>query len=327
MITSPSAPKAPRSSLSRILGEEQTTFISVDPGRFASLVELEYVQGNPATALKELEDGQHVYISTEFASVRHMGVGDKITFRAADGKDVVFAIAAVVRSTGVDIVKNFFDLRAGFGEKSITSVLGSAADAKKYFAQGDPTLLLLNVDHSQVTDMSVLRDRLNTQGLQSLSSVEVKQSLHNIVSRVVNGLSIIGIGAMIVASLGVANMVIASIHARRFEFGVLRAIGAGRAQLVRLVLAEVTLIGIIAGVLGGCAGLWLAFMATQVDRLAVGFAMNFLDPNVMAAATFAACLLGLAILLTTLLGWLAAIIPAVRGATSAQQILLASGRG
>jgi putative ABC transport system permease protein len=320
--------KTGNSPLSRLFQDDRMNFIAVDPARFAALVEMDYVQGTPRTALKQLEDGRHIYVTTEFSQTRHLGVGDKLTFRAADGKDVEFTIAAVVRSTGVDMVKNFFDLRAAFGEQAINSVLGSAGDAKKYFDKGDPTLMLLNIDREKVKDMAAFRDKLEKdEGLKSLSSVEVKQSLHNIISRVVNGLSVIGIGALLVASLGVANMVIASIHARRFEFGVLRAIGAGRSQLVRLVLAEVTLIGIVAGILGGCAGLWFAFMATQVDRTAVGFAMHFLDPHASAAAVYAAYLMLLAIVLTTILGYLAAIIPAFRGATSAQQTLLASGRG
>ena len=90
---------------------------------------------------------------------------------------------------------------------------------------------------------------------------------------------------------------------------------------MRLVLAEVLLISLTAGVLGSIAGLHLAFMGTRVDRLLVGFVWQFpvtwtLGFNV-----------GVAILITVLLGWLAAIVPAWRGANAAQQALLASGRG
>jgi putative ABC transport system permease protein len=174
--------------------------------------------------------------------------------------------------------------------------------------------------------MARLRARLDKDGMRSLSSIEIKQTLNHVLDRIINGLSVVGLGALLVASLGVANMVIASIHARRFEFGVLRAIGAGRAQLVRMVLAEVTLVGGIAGVLGAGAGLTFAFMATRIDAMLLGLPTHFLDPELLSAIGYGVLLVVVAIMLTTLLGWLASIVPAIKGATSAQRTLLAAGR-
>jgi putative ABC transport system permease protein len=193
----------------------------------------------------------------------------------------------------------------------------------------DPTLALLNVDKGAADSahMAELRKDLTMEGLQSLSSVELKRTLATVLGRVINGLSVIGIGAMCLASLGVANMVIASVHARRYEFGVLRAIGAGRWQLVRLVLAEVTLVAVVAGLLGTGAGLWFAFMAARVDLAVIGVPTRFIDPDTWRAAAMAGVLLCEALGLTILLAWLASLAPAVRGAMTAQRALLAAGRG
>ncbi len=116
--------------------------------------------------------------------------------------------------------------------------------------------MLLNIaaSHANPDTMGQLRQSLAREGFQSASSVELKAGLKSLITRVVDSLSVIAFGALLIASLGVANMVIASVHARRFEFGVLRAIGAARGQLIRLVLAEVTLIGLVAGVLGAARG-------------------------------------------------------------------------
>src|SRR5206468_4739611 len=119
-------------------------------------------------------------------------------------------------------------------------------------------------DHAKQPSPTKLVDSLKSEGYMCFSSAELKSSLTSLLSRIIDGLSIIGIGALCVASLGVANMVIASIHARRFEFGVLRAIGTGRFQLVRLVLAEVTLIALVAGTLGAAAGLHYAYMGGRM---------------------------------------------------------------
>ncbi len=314
--------------LGGLFKEGETTFIAVDPQVFTKMVELEYLQGDPATAVQQLSDGRHLFVSKEFYNVRKLGVGDHINLRGADGKPVQFTIAAVVTSTGVELIQNFFDLRTSFSEKATSSVLGTVADAHKYFQLGDPTLFLADVtpETLQPIAMAKLRDDMTNEGLLSFSSVELKTSLINLITRLINGLSVVGIGALCVASLGVANMVIASVHAKRFEFGVLRAIGAGRAQLVRLVLAEVTLIGIVSGFLGAAAGLHYAYMAGQVDLLLIGFPTRFLAAHPFDIFLGILFFIGLAIALTTLLAWLASLAPAIKGAFSAQRTLLASGR-
>lgn len=314
--------------LGQIFSEGETTFIAVDPRSFTRMVELEYIQGDPETSVRKLAEGQHVFVSKEYYNVRKLGMGDKIKLRGADGQPVEFTIAAVVTSTGVELVQNFFDLRTAFSEKATSSVLGSLEDAKKHFRMGDPTMMLATVSPEtlEAEKMKSLRASMEGQGMPTFSSVEMKTSLRDLIQRLMDGLSVIGMGALCVASLGVANMVIASVHAKRFEFGVLRAIGAGRGQLVRLVLAEVTLIGIVAGLLGSAAGLHFAFMASLVDMLLIGFPTHFLAEEagrgVLMAVGFTAVSMGL----TTVLAWIASIGPAVRGATTAQRTLLASGR-
>ena len=58
--------------------EGETTFIAVEPKVFTKMVELEYLQGDPATALQQLADGRHLFVSKEFYNVRKLGVGDHI---------------------------------------------------------------------------------------------------------------------------------------------------------------------------------------------------------------------------------------------------------
>ena len=55
---------------------------------------------------------------------------------------------------------------------------------------------------------------------------------------------------MAVAALGVTNTIMASIRSRRWELGVLRSIGVTRGQLLRMVLAESALLGIVGSALG-----------------------------------------------------------------------------
>ena len=312
-----------------VLSRTNTTFIAVDPQSFGNMVEMDFIQGDRATAYSKLAEGNYVFVSKEFYIARQLGVGDKLKFIASDGKTQEFTIAAVVASNGMDMVKSYFDMRAVVQETSVSSVLGNVDDARKYFRLRDVNLLLANVHASTANNKATgeLRDKLLSEGFQSASSVEMKSSVKGLIRKVVDTMSIIAVGALCVASLGVANMVIASVHARRFEFGVLRAIGAGRWQLVRLVLAEVTLIGLVAGILGAGAGLHFTYMGTLVDRTLVGFPTHFLRPEMLPRVLIGASFVGIACGLTIILAWLASLIPAIRGAFTAQRILLAGGRG
>ncbi len=114
-----------------VLSNMSTTFIAVEPRSFARLVEMDYFQGNPRQAIDELADGHHLFVTKEFYNLHNLGLGDKLTFIGADGKPAEFTISAVVSSTGMDLVKNYFDMRSLFQDAAISSVLGSIDDAQK----------------------------------------------------------------------------------------------------------------------------------------------------------------------------------------------------
>ena len=70
----------------------------------------------------------------------------------------------------------------------------------------------------------------------------------------------IAIAALILACLGVGNVVAAGITARGFEFGVLRAVGGNPGTAPRLVLAEILVTSIAAVITGTALGVHLAWV-------------------------------------------------------------------
>ena len=69
---------------------------------------------------------------------------------------------------------------------------------------------------------------------------------------------------MFVAALGVVTALLISVLQRRREMGLLRAIGASRQQVVRSVLAEACLMGIIGTIIGLAVGIPLQWYVLQV---------------------------------------------------------------
>ena len=69
---------------------------------------------------------------------------------------------------------------------------------------------------------------------------------------------------MVVAALGVVMALLISVLQRRRELGLLRAIGASRSQVVRCVVAEASLMGVIGTMIGLIVGVPLQWYALQV---------------------------------------------------------------
>jgi putative ABC transport system permease protein len=78
--------------------------------------------------------------------------------------------------------------------------------------------------------------------------------------------------------MGVANMIVAAIDARQFEFGVLRAVGARRGMVLRLVLAEAVMVSLAAMVLGTCMGLQAVWAGQIVDEMLLGIELDVRPP-------------------------------------------------
>lgn len=71
---------------------------------------------------------------------------------------------------------------------------------------------------------------------------------------------------LLITSIGVLNAILASIRARRWDFGVLRAIGFTRWSLVRLVIAEGMLVGLVTAILSVAFGLLAGWSGAGVSQ-------------------------------------------------------------
>ncbi len=100
-------------------------------------------------------------------------------------------------------------------------------------------------------------------GETQLFTVEqVRASLREQANQFIWAMSVLPLVVLAIASLGLVNLILASVRARRWEMGVLRAIGFTRGTLLRLVFAESLLIGCAACVLSISGGLIAGWCGT-----------------------------------------------------------------
>lgn len=74
----------------------------------------------------------------------------------------------------------------------------------------------------------------------------------------------IGLIALAIATMGIANALLAAVRERRREIGVLKAIGARDRDVLRLFLVEAGVLGVIGGLVGTLLGLGLASLVGVV---------------------------------------------------------------
>jgi putative ABC transport system permease protein len=261
--------------------QDATMFFGIDPDRAFDMMELEFRQGSVEEAQDMLKKGRHVLVTEEFRVLRGLGVGDSLPIRTMRHGMVDYTIAGVIWSPGFDVMVSMYDMGRQFDQRTVASVFGTLEDAQRDFGVRGLYLFAANLDYGAGEKEQVLENVRRTLGLGGLFAGDVRE----IKFRIQQGLqqllllvSTVAFAAMAVASLGVTNTVMASIRSRRWQLGVLRSIGVTRSQLVRLVLAEAVLLGLVGTALGLAAGLEMAVNARQFSRVLVGYHPDLMIP-------------------------------------------------
>lgn len=271
----------------------RSSFIAFEPESFFEMATLDWVQGNPAEAQAKLEAGGSIIVAREFMVAQGLEIGDTFTCRNALGEDRTehsFEIVGVVSSPGLDIVSTFFNIGENYTEQALHAVFGSRDDLRSRFGSDAVQLIQVEIDEGfdDQEAIDVIKAELFDTGiLEAGSGRAIKQELKSVVSNTMFVSTVIAIGSMIVASFGVANLIIASVDARRYELGVFRSIGAGRAALARVVLGESAIVGLAACVLGFLLHAQGAFAGRKLYQTLLGLDLQVYIPwNAVALGCF-----------------------------------------
>jgi len=222
-----------------------------------------------------------VLVAREFLVARGLGVGDTFTCTDVDDTKHDFEIVGVVTSPGLELVSQYFDLGDNFVNQAIGSVFGSRQDMIDKFGMRTAQLIQIDLDEQAAQSMGderavdEIRQALLGAGVLNVGSGRViRRQIEAVFTSTLVVFSTVAIGAMLVACFGVANLIIAEVNARRFEMGVLRAVGASRGQLVRLITAQALIIAITACVLGTGLGAQAAWGGREMNRRVIGIDLD-----------------------------------------------------
>jgi putative ABC transport system permease protein len=169
-----------------------------------------------------------------------LGVGDTLPLLLPSGGTMAPTIAAVVEDNPLlgGIVLPISEYRAAGGEP----------DDRAVFVAFDGSVPRAEVDAAvrEVVAVNPLLDVLSQTELKERNQQALDQLLYLVVAML--GLSIV------IAALGVVNTMALSVVERTREIGLLRAVGASRRQVRRMIRWEAVLVSLLGGVLGVAIG-------------------------------------------------------------------------
>jgi putative ABC transport system permease protein len=296
------------------LGPRATLFVSTDTDAFLRMTDIQWIEGDPRKAQARLREGNALLVSREYRTAHNLGLGDKLSLMTWRG-NVEFDIVGVVSSPGLDVAVHFFDIHRAYGDAAVSAIFGTRQDAKRHFGVDAINLVLLSFK-DDLTDEAVI-GAINSAvpGVVVGASRRIRRQIERTAQGATAVFDTIAGALLIMACLGVGNLILASLAARWFEMGVLRAVGATPLMLGRLVAAQTLLIGLVGCVTGTALGVALANIARMLHQHLLGIEYT-LHPPWRAIAWGSAIVLAAAVI--------AALPAIVRAATAHPRKLLAA---
>jgi putative ABC transport system permease protein len=199
------------------------------------------VEGDRTAALTRLDEGGSAILPAGLARSLGLHAGDVMTIPIDSEHQLELTVAAVVErsmpgSSGEAILVGWGDATTWLG------VQGADAFAVRF--------------HPGWKDQAApqLRAKAETYALESNPLERIQGAIADALARVFSVFDALAVVAVIVAALGIVNTLTMGVVERIREIGVLRAIGMSRRQVMRMVVVEAFVLGIVGVVLGSLAG-------------------------------------------------------------------------
>ena len=306
------------------------------------MVGVRFRQGNPEDAFEEMKSGRGVIVTDSLSVDYALNLGD--TLRVVDPRDAErildYPIVGVVSFPGWQWLSKTGGVRRNFGRS------GGIVFAREGVIANDYSItrrsyFWFNAPNGTTIDYSATEAALDQIALSSLKresrgksleegagsrtayvKLSTRESLTESISgradSVIWGLSKTPLTTLVIAAIAVVGAVANSVRARRWEYGVMRALGTTRSAIVRMILVEAAMIGIVACVTSFVFGFLAAQGALKLGRSMFGTQ----DPPLILPVD--GLLLGLG--LTVALCVAAALYPAIKTGRTDTLRLLQSGR-
>jgi putative ABC transport system permease protein len=283
-----------RRDVARIQGGSRHQAFGVDPQTIGRLYRFEWDSGSGATLAALGSRG--VLVERTIAKDEHLRVGSRFTLTTPIGRREAFTVKGIYHDEVLlpGLMLPLSTYREAFGQRDDSYVLASARSGA-------------DVEATQVALRQVLS---GYTGLKVDTHASLREANHQDGQDIVTLFDALLALSILISVFGIVNTLALSVLERQRELGLLRAVGASRRQVRRMVRYESILTAWIGATLGLVLGVFLAWMVIR----AVGQGLEFSPPlgSLAVHAAFA-----------TVVGVLAAVLPARRAAKTDVLVALA----
>lgn len=267
-----------------VVRQDNVVIVGIDPreafGGDRPLMRFDWVDGNPADAVKQMREGRACIVPDHFLRESGLKIGDSFDLAPPERPDapVAYRIAGAVRMPGWHWQTKPTGFRTRT-HRAAAMVFAAYDQVSQDFAFHAASHAWCNYDESRTdkdrlekaakdlyaatlgTSVAIGAARNDEPYVQVHTIADIRALVYGHATGWLWVMSWLPLVILAITSVGVLNALLASVHSRRWEMGILRAIGFTRWTLVRLVIAEGLLIGVVAvtislgfGVLAGWCG-------------------------------------------------------------------------
>lgn len=275
---------------SSLVGENSIQVVGIEPETYSEIAGLEFAEGEPEAVFAYLNEGRAAVINGILASTG-IEVGDVLTLKTPEGDQEYTVVGIGTDNLNAKLSTLYIsqeNLAADFHQTSDLLILVEPEANANRSAVGHEIDALIR-DYPTFTLFSF-------QEFRATQEATFKQSI-----------GMMWVLAMVLAIpslIALMNTQAINVMERTREIGMIRAVGATKRQIRRIILAETLLLAATGTAFGILGGLWLSYVMIGGMNSA-GFTLEFYFPW---AGSLAALALGL------LVGVVAAIIPANQAA-------------
>jgi len=260
------------------IGGRPRAVVGIDPTQATKLYHLTFEAGGIPAAGEE----NAVVLGGAAAAELGVGVNDRVTLSTQlGGVGETFRVTGILRSIGEGQLNIgcFISLRAAqrlLGKEGYVSTIMVRLDNP---AQGEQVEAILG---NMFPNARIARQEEIMRNIDRIM---------NIINGVLLALASISLG---VGALGIMNTIMMSVHERRREIGMLKAVGAERWHILLIFISEALLISLTGGAFGCILGLLGVYLIQWfVTTLGLGLTIPLLiSPYILGMALLAAVAIG-----------------------------------
>ncbi|WP_166704722.1 FtsX-like permease family protein [Bacillus albus] len=205
---------------------------------------------------KPLQDGEGV-ITKEVAKNLGLQLHDTIEVQGKGKEKQTITVVSIIeqglRLRGVDIFVNEQWARDKFHVQGYEAI--------QIMTNSNQSFEAIKKQVKQVTN--------NKENVEVINSYDLLKEQEQLLSQMMMLIRLLVVIVFIISGIGLMNAIVASLHERRAEISMIRAVGAIPKQMRRIVLLEGTLLGAIAGCIGIFGGILFSYIVLSSLELTV----------------------------------------------------------